>query len=185
MSVLRRNTGMAVLNFHTLPDSLCDSLVELFEMDVQHHERIENKARPTFTQLNLNQHHAKIVPTLIEYVLETIRHYQDDVPSASYLPSLKLFEEFRIKRYNVGGGDRFDEHVDVSDHDTARRSLAMLFYLNSVPVGGQTTFPHQGITLRPTKGYVTVFPPTWDYPHTGEAPISNTKYIMSTYLHYG
>ena len=61
----------------------------------------------------------------------------------------------------------------------------MLFYLNSVPVGGQTTFPQHGETFRPTQGYVTVFPPTWEYPHTGESPISNTKYIMSTYLHYG
>ena len=176
---------MAVHSYKVLPDSLCDSLVELFESDAQHHERVDNQSKPTFTQLNLNQHHAKIIPTLVQYALDTIEQYKKDVPSASYLPSSKFFEEFRVKRYKVGGTDRFDQHVDVSDHDTARRCLAMLFYLNSVPVGGQTTFPQQGQTFRPTEGYVTVFPPTWEYPHTGEAPISNTKYIMSTYLHYG
>ena len=176
---------MVICNYLILPDKLCDSLIELYDNDVDHHERVNNEAKPTFTQLNLNQHHAKIIPTLLEYVLDLLELYKKDVPTAQYLPAPQFFEQFRIKKYDVGGVDRFDEHVDVSDLDTSRRCLAMLFYLNSVPVGGQTTFPYHGKTFRPTQGYVTVFPPTWDYPHTGEVPVSNPKYIMSTYLHYG
>ena len=90
-----------------------------------------------------------------------------------------------MKRYCIGGIDRFDEHVDVGDYSSAKRCLAMLFYLNSVTEGGQTLFPHQDRIVTPVKGYVSVFPPTWEYPHSGEPPISNDKYIMSTYLHYG
>ena len=176
---------MEVLSYPALPDELCDALIELFDNDSEHHERVDNRSKPTFTQLNLNKHHAKIVPTLVKYVLDTIEQYKNSVPSAQYLPILKHFEEFRVKRYNVGGIDRFGEHVDVSDHETAKRCLAMLFYLNSVPVGGHTVFPQQGESFRPTKGYVTIFPPTWEYPHEGQPPLSNTKYIMSTYLHYG
>ena len=174
-----------VHSYQILPDDLCDALVELFENDVQHHERVDNQAKPTFTQLNLNEHHAKIVPTLVQYAIDVLGLYKGDVPAAKYLPSAKYFEQFRIKRYNVGGHERFDEHVDVANYATAKRCVAMLFYLNSVPAGGQTTFPFQGKVFRATQGYVTVFPPTWEYPHEGQAPISNTKYIMSTYLHYG
>jgi hypothetical protein len=29
-----------------------------------------------------------------------------------------------------------------------------------------------------------MFPPLWMFPHKGESPISNPKYIISTYLHY-
>ena len=174
-----------VRSYSVLPDELCDALIELFDADKEHHQSVDNCGKPTFTQLNLNQHHAKIVPTLLQYTLDVIRHYQNDVLPAQYLPNSQFFEEFRIKRYKPGGKDRFDEHVDVADYETAKRCLAFLFYLNSVPVGGQTLFPHQGESFRPTKGYVTVFPPTWEYPHMGEVPISNTKYIMSTYLHYG
>ena len=174
-----------VHSYQILPDDLCDALVELFENDVQHHERVDNQAKPTFTQLNLNEHHAKIVPTLVQYAIDVLDLYKGDVPAAKYLPSAKYFEQFRIKRYETGGDDRFDEHVDIANYASAKRCVAMLFYLNSVPVGGQTLFPHQGESFRPTKGYVTVFPPTWEYPHEGQAPISNTKYIMSTYLHYG
>jgi len=174
-----------VHSYQVLPDDLCDALVQLFDNDVDHHERVDNKSKPTFTQLNLNEHHAKIVSTLVQYAIEVLDLYKGDEPAAKYLPPATKFEQFRIKKYNTGGTDRFDEHVDVANHASAKRCVAMLFYLNSVPVGGQTTFPLHGKTFRPTKGYVTVFPPTWEYPHTGHPPISNTKYIMSTYLHYG
>ncbi len=174
-----------VHSYRVLPDTLCDSLVELFEQDVHNHDPVDHYGKPTFTQLNLNEHHAKIVPTLSQYAIDVINLYKEDVPAAKYLPPAKYFEQFRIKRYNTGGEERFDEHVDVANYATAKRCVAMLFYLNSVPVGGQTTFPLQGKVFRATQGYVTVFPPTWEYPHVGQAPISNTKYIMSTYLHYG
>ena len=97
---------------------------------------------------------------------------------------IKYIEEFRIKKYEVGGVDRFDEHVDVIDHKSAKRCLAMLFYLNGVDEGGKTIFPYHHKEFTPVKGSVIIFPPTWEYPHLGEPPISNPKYIMSSYLHY-
>ena len=50
---------------------------------------------------------------------------------------------------------------------------------------GNTLFSRHGLNIRPVSGRVLVFPPTWDYPHSGLAPKSNPKYIMSTYIHYG
>jgi prolyl 4-hydroxylase len=184
MSVLRKSLVM-VQTFKVLPDKVCDGLVELFENDTVHHERVDNESKPTFTQLNLNKHHAKIVPTLIDYVLDTLAEYKKHVQAAKYIPTPQFFEEFRVKRYEVGGVDRFDEHVDVVDHASAKRCLAMLFYLNTVTEGGCTLFPYQERVVTPIQGYVSIFPPTWEYPHSGEPPVSNTKYIMSTYLHYG
>ena len=175
-----------VHSYHdVLPDELCTALIKLFDEDIEHHERVDNQAKPTFTQLNLNEYHAKIVPTLSQYALDVIERYKKDIPAAQYLPSARLFEQFRIKKYCTGGKDRFDEHVDIVDHSSAKRCLAMLFYLNSVPVGGQTVFPQQGLSFRATTGYAILFPPTWEYPHSGEAPVAVPKYIMSTYLHYG
>ena len=86
-----------------LPDELCDALIKLFEEDVEHHERVDNEAKPTFTQLNLNQHHAKIVPTLSKYALDVLKLYKHDVPATEYLPPARFFEEFRIKKFCVGG----------------------------------------------------------------------------------
>ena len=60
----------------------------------------------------------------------------------------------------------------------------MLFYLNNVDSGGKTIFPYQNKEFTPNRGDVIIFPPTWEYPHLGEPPMSSPKYIMSTYLHY-
>ena len=40
-----------------------------------------------------------------------------------YLPDLRSLEEFRVKRYRPGGEERFDEHVDVTDHVCKEKDL--------------------------------------------------------------
>ena len=175
---------MDLHSYNILPTNLCDYLINLYESDKDNRERVDNESKPTFTQLNLNRYHRKIVSNLYNYFSLALDSYKKDVPSSKYLPDIKYIEEFRIKKYEVGGVDRFDEHVDVIDHKSAKRCLAMLFYLNDVDEGGKTIFPHHHKEFTPVKGSVIIFPPTWEYPHLGEPPVSNPKYIMSSYLHY-
>ena len=175
---------MDLHSYNILPTNLCDYLINLYESDKDNRERVDNESKPTFTQLNLNRYHRKIVSNLYNYFSLALDSYKKDVPSSKYLPEIKYIEEFRIKKYEVGGVDRFDEHVDVIDHKSAKRCLAMLFYLNDVDEGGKTIFPHHHKEFTPVKGSVIIFPPTWEYPHLGEPPVSNPKYIMSSYLHY-
>ena len=175
---------MDLHSYNILPTNLCDYLINLYESDKDNRERVDNESKPTFTQLNLNRYHRKIVSNLYNYFALALDSYKKDVPSSKYLPEIKYIEEFRIKKYEVGGVDRFDEHVDVIDHKSAKRCLAMLFYLNDVEEGGKTIFPYHHKEFTPVKGSDIIFPPTWGYPHLGEPPVSNPKYIMSSYLHY-
>ena len=184
MKLHRNNLVMDLHSYNILPTNLCDYLINLYESDKDNRERVDNESKPTFTQLNLNRYHRKIVSNLFNYFSLALDSYKKDVPSSKYLPEIKYIEEFRIKKYEVGGVDRFDEHVDVIDHKSAKRCLAMLFYLNDVDEGGKTIFPHHHKEFTPVKGSVIIFPPTWEYPHLGEPPVSNPKYIMSSYLHY-
>ena len=137
---------------------------------------------PCFTQLNLNQVSSDTVRLLIPYLADVYKRYRKDTNNY-YSPPLKELEEFRIKKYNTSGDERFDEHVDVTDYDSSLRAVAFLFYLNDND--GDTVFSRHGLNIRPVSGRVIIFPPTWDYPHTGLPPKSNSKYIMSTYIHYG
>ena len=184
MKLHRNNLVMDLHSYNILPTNLCDYLINLYESDKDNRERVDNESKPTFTQLNLNRYHRKIVSNLFNYFSLALDSYKKDVPSSKYLPEIKYIEEFRIKKYEVGGVDRFDEHVDVIDHKSSKRCLAMLFYLNGVDEGGKTIFPHHHKEFTPVKGSVIIFPPTWEYPHLGEPPVSNPKYIMSSYLHY-
>ena len=99
-------------------------------------------------------------------------------------PPRNTIEQIRLKHYAANGIDRFDNHVDIGDHDSARRFLVLFFYLNDVEEGGETTFTHLDYSVKPKQGSCLLFPPTWMYPHAGEKPVSNDKYIVGTYLHY-
>lgn len=68
------------------------------------------------------------------------------------------------------------------DYATSRRFLSFFWYLNDVDQGGETVF--DDLIIQPKTGRMVVFPPLWMFPHKGCIPISNEKYLLSTYLHY-
>ena len=166
----------------TIPANLCKELIEIFERSKQDQEYVNSDHCPCFTQLNLNQLSSDIVRLLVPYVQKVYQKYKEDTKS-KYIPPFKELEEFRIKRYYNNGNEKFDEHVDVTDFDSSIRAVAFLFYLNDND--GNTLFPSHNLNIKPVSGRVIVFPPTWEYPHIGLPPKIDSKYIMSTYVHYG
>jgi hypothetical protein len=172
---------------NSLESDICDFLVSLFDQVVDKHERYDNDGKPNFTQFNLTENreitpeinnvHSHIIKKVFDYRNKYYEFIDDRV-----FPKEHAFEQFRIKKYNPGGEDRFDTHVDVMDHDTSRRFLSFMWYLNDVEIGGNTVF--KNLNISPKKGTLVMFPPFWMYPHYGEPPISGPKYIMSAYLHY-
>jgi len=165
-----------------LEKSVCDNLMKIFENESNH----ENISQPgvNFDQITLfndSGGHSK------EYydVLFALRKFKDIYLTRvgpNYFPTSYSYEEVRIKRYQNNGKQLFDTHVDVVDHQTSKRFLAFLFYLNDVDDGGETVFDFGHVNAK--CGRLLMFPPLWMYPHKGSTPISGAKYIMSSYLHY-
>lgn len=110
-----------------------------------------------------------------------LARYNTDVQLDIPIPGSRLLAPLRIKRYLPAAGDGFQLHFD-SIGEVANRYLVFLWYLNDVEEGGETTFPRLGIKVRPRAGRLLVFPPYWMYQHTGNAPVSGEKFILSTYL---
>ena len=180
---LHNNTFHMVKAYdNILPDNICEYLIDLFETNKQHQHFINHDNCPCFTQVNINQISTDVVRSLIPIIKDVYNRYQKDTNNY-YSPPIRQLEEFRIKKYDTSGDQRFDEHVDVTDYDTSLRAVAFLFYLNDND--GNTIFPRHGLNIKPVSGKVVIFPPTWEYPHSGLPPKSNSKYIMSTYIHYG
>lgn len=165
-------------------DEECDTIVRIFEDNASSVERLERDKTPQFSQLNwtalgtMEDYHNRTAGKLRDF----FRAYTDTHFSSRAFPQDVGFEQLRVKRYSMATGDEFSWHVDVGDHASARRFLAAFVYLNTVEVGGTTEFENKSVKAE--KGKMVIFPPTWQYPHAGTAPISNDKYIMSTYLHY-
>ena len=182
MQLREQNFHMVRVYDDALPSELCEKLIKLFEEWKSGQQYLNEDHKPCFTQINVNLHPKPYLKRLIPFVRRVYDDYKKET-SSFYLPKFSLLEEFRVKRYKLGGVERFDEHVDVASHDTAKRALAFLFYLNDN--NGKTIFSRHDLSISPICGRVIVFPPTWEYPHAGLAPSDKNKYIMSTYLHYG
>jgi len=172
------------IHHNVLPSETCKELIEIFEENQDKQEKVDNDKKPSFTQFNLTENSSKYKEVHIQLVRLT-QKYRDEYyefVDKRVFPDTHAFEQFRIKRYNPGGEERFDTHVDVSDYSSARRFLSFMWYLNDVDDGGLTVF--DDLSVKPEEGKLIIFPPLWMFPHRGEPPVSNTKYILSTYLHY-
>jgi prolyl 4-hydroxylase len=175
-----------------MPDSVCDEVIRQFEVNPAVTEgAVGSEHGPhvpsvrSCLDLNMTQSCPELNPTLVSVLQKTAASYRDSITGYVFPDQIAL-EQFRAKRYRSGGErvDQFAYHVDVTSHASARRFLSFLWYCNDVTEGGETVFPHQNIRITPKKGRVMVFPPLWIYPHSGERPISNDKYVVSGYLHY-
>ena len=177
-----KNSRMVQVIPKILNPQICESLILSFEQSDQK-EKIDHDAKPRFTQVNFGQN-----PYLVQRSKAAIDIYRELLgPRSWYLPPVKYMEEFRIKKYDPETKDRFDEHVDVADHKSAKRYLAFFTYLNDVENGGETLFSgYNGDMnyIKPKSGRMVIFPPLWMFPHSGQRPISGNKYIISGYFHY-
>ena len=90
---------------------------------------------------------------------------------------------YLVKRYDVNNG-WFNWHHDscVEDSGSAYRIAGIIFYLNNVFHGGKTEFSF-GTSIKPVTGRLAIFPATWQFMHKGAIPISNKKYIITSFLY--
>lgn len=172
---------------NSLPRDICTKLIEIFEEHKNKHERYDQNRTPNFTQFNFTKNinisseiqtiHQVLISKTLQYKTKYYKWFGE-----KFFPNNNVFEQFRIKKYNNDGNDAFDLHVDVLNMETSKRFLSFFWYLNDVDEGGETAFGD--FLIKPTAGKLVIFPPLWMFPHQGNPPISNEKYLLSTYLHY-
>jgi hypothetical protein len=90
---------------------------------------------------------------------------------------------YQLQRYYKNQGF-YKEHCDggaYTPYPMYQRVLGIVIYLNTVKEGGGTKFPLQNYTVKPIKGRASVFPANFTHPHIAEIPVSDDKYICSTF----
>ena len=175
---------------NVLDHDTCKSWIEYFESSDEK-EKEYNDGYPNWHRLWVDYDYPKedMDEKLKQYTdiyFKDITKHFEHLTGYGYYPytaNVEYYvEQWKIKRYTPGLDERFDTHVDHINPSTSERFLSFIFYLNDVKEGGETAFEHRKI--QPKEGRLIVFPPMWMFPHAGNSPISNTKYIMSTYLRY-
>lgn len=88
---------------------------------------------------------------------------------------------YQFQRYKKNEGF-YKEHCDSLPGHGPGRILGIVIYLNDVAEGGQTQFPTLDLYVRPEAGKILLFPGGWTHPHESRLPISDDKYIISTFI---
>lgn len=167
--------------------ALCEQMISSFH-NLQRFQRPNGRGiRPgheesAWTELNLDPlSDAGFRAMILENMHRHCREYNENLKQPIAIPLTDKISELVMKRYKPTGDEGFQLHFD-SIGDKANRYLVFLWYLNDVPEGGGTHFPELDITVQAKAGRLVIFPPYWMYQHIGQAPISNDKYILSTYF---
>jgi hypothetical protein len=179
---------------NAMPEDMCTGLIAQFELSP---EVTEEKDETDDDQKLLIRSHKElnlskvegfaehVQPVLMKITELSVGKYQSELPVRTF-PAQIGCETFRVKKYRGGAEskDYFAYHVDVNSHSSARRYLALCWYLNDVEKGGETFFPHPNVRVKPKRGRLVMYPSLWLYPYSEEHPQSGDKYVLRTYLHY-
>jgi len=112
-----------------------------------------------------------------------IAAYVDEYPELHFAPRL-YDSDYRLQHYPVAGG-YYRRHYDGAPWDAGslnQRVLGVVMFLNTVDRGGETGFPEHDVKVPAIAGDVAIFPASWTHPHRGCTPISNPKWMISSFI---
>lgn len=69
-------------------------------------------------------------------------------------------------------------------NDALHRVLLFLIYLNDVDEGGETDFFYQNKSIKPKAGTMVIAPCGFTHTHRGNIPLSNDKYVLTSWMLY-
>ena len=87
-------------------------------------------------------------------------------------------DDYTILKY--GQGQKFVNHID--DHKDYHRRMSLVYYINDDYTGGEIVFPRFGITYKPAKDELLIFPSTYVYNHSVLPVIEGTRYAVVSWL---
>ena len=92
-----------------------------------------------------------------------------------------LSSVYRLQKTEIGGGYH-NWHCEVSSINFSSRIAAWSIYLNDVDEGGETEFLYYPMRIAAKAGTLCIFPSGYTHTHRGNPPISNEKYILTSWI---
>ena len=174
-------------------NKLCNEITQFFENN-------KNLQRPGVsgsgknlkikktTDIPVNPHDLKkpkfeIFKQYVDTLHKCFLDYQNQWPFLKTMLRTVNVPSFNIQKYSRG--DHFASlHSERTSLESLHRLFAWMTYLKDVDDGGQTSFSHYGIKIKPEIGKTLIWPAEWTHAHTGEVLKSGTKYIVTGWIHF-
>ncbi|GAA0856443.1 2OG-Fe(II) oxygenase [Aliiglaciecola litoralis] len=94
--------------------------------------------------------------------------------------------DINAQKYDATKGGYPYWHSEVypqaGHNDALHRILLFMYYLNDVEEGGTTDFYYQDKSVQPKKGRMVIAPAYFTHTHRGSVPVSNDKYILTSWV---
>jgi hypothetical protein len=105
---------------------------------------------------------------------------------AAYMRLLYRLGPIQAQKYLRGQGNYNYWHCEVfpqqQGYEALHRTLLFMFYLNDVAEGGTTDFYYQQRSIQPKQGRMVIAPGYFTHTHRGCTPVSNDKYILTSWI---
>lgn len=182
-------------NPNSLSKKNCQKIIDLFENEMTtKYEGVTqsglNKQIKNTTDGIINKNDPKwidIYNTLSLELQTNIKLYLNNLYENSFDEKYTYFkdknlitENFMIQRYVKNHG-KYIYHNDFTINNGNSRVITFLWYLNTIEEGGETEF-WGNYKIKPEQGKLIFFPALWCYPHCGNIPLSDNKYIITGWL---
>lgn len=171
-----------------IPATLCREIIAKFASDPrkQAGRALVAPQAKRSVDLLLREHSdwSELCDRLDPCVVASLKRYRAEVPNFQLIHRAMRDTGYQLQAYEANGTDGFDWHADATSRTTCDRFLAMVAYLNTVDVGGETEFAAQQQKIAPREGAILWFPPGFQYMHRGRSPESGPKYIITLFLVY-
>lgn len=180
----------------TLSKTFCNELIDIFEKNQNYHYQgvTASGYDPGFKDTidfnlldnpELEEYTNYITRMSNQKVDEYIKRFptNSEFNTSEYLFGRgSYYPVWQLQKYKKGEGHFKAYHTEGEYWEFHNRIFAVMYYLNDVEVGGETEFLHLDMMVKPTQGTFLVWPAPWPYVHRGHVPLSNDKYILTTWL---
>jgi hypothetical protein len=174
-------------------NSLCDELIEFFEGHQEKQEpgqsagAVDLDAKKstdmTIHPRDLKQQEYKAAKEYTDCLFACFKDYTDQFSFLGSIMPSTFIGSFNIQKYLSGGHFKLP-HTERTSVQNSFRVLAWMTYLNDVADGGTTTFTHQDMEVKPSKGKTLIWPAEWTHAHVGNIVNSGEKYIITGWMHF-
>ena len=171
---------------------MCDEIVHFFETNPMQHQLgsigggvDETKKKTTDISIKpklLEDDRYKVFKTYIDNLICCFNDYKEQWPFLKTIDGLEI-GTFNLQKYSPGG--HFNAlHTERSSASSQHRVLAFMTYLNDVEKGGETSFHHYEISIKPQKGKTIIWPAEWTHAHKGGFIEEGSKYIVTGWIQF-
>ena len=192
-------SDFVIVKDRVFTDEFCDELVSLFEThpDYTHEghsgQGLNDDIKKT-TDLNLFYHEELMEQygyqifdgfnKVVEELLLSLPFQNKFTPISQVFTQDTEYTTCQLQKYDKGTGHYNAYHFETDSYETTPRLFVFILYLNDVEIGGETELMYENMKIQPKKGRVLCHPATYPFVHNGHTPISDDKYILTTWLAY-